>query len=516
MLRTIPLCLGLILSAPPPTHAASPPWKSALRAAEEAVVQRRFEAALGHYQEAVRLAEGLYLDPPERSWLGASSPEASPVPLHGPLVASLRGLSGLQEARGQLEAAVRTEHRIDHLLDELDLPGGWERYRTQARMGALLAAAGDHDGAATMGGAALAFLEAREAAREPLEAGELFTLRLRVGEALLALGRRDEGLRRLRQAQAMTLDEIPPYVGYAEDRARLASHLGEDAGPAPGTAAAYLAQGRLQERLHDLDGAAGWYQKALEGASGIARAQALEALAALSRSCQGCALPDPIPLLREAQARRQQLQGDRHPDTLATLEELAVRLAGSDRGRLLEALRQVAAVERRLLGGGSPALAATLLRLADQARAAGEIPEALAAGREAVAILEGGPDAEAAERAFFQLSLTYQGLGRHQELVDLYGRKLAFLRRVHGPAHLKVGWRLLSLAEAEAALGRWAEAHVAAGDGLAILRRTGPEHAVETALGLLVRIEEALGLPAEARVHERERLGWARNREALE
>jgi tetratricopeptide (TPR) repeat protein len=178
-------------------------------------------------------------------------------------------------------------------------------------------------------------------------------------------------------------------------------------------------------------------------------------------------------------------------------------------------LHKVIQIRRRSQGANHPKLASSLLGYASHALLAGQFEVALEAGQEAITIREAGSDRTATESAYFHQSQILRALKRWPELSQLYRRKLVFLRQSYGPKHLKVAWRQLSLAESELEQGLLETAQEASREAVQILRETGPEHALETALELRLKILRRLGLKQHLPELEAEQKRLAQNRNPL-
>lgn len=488
LLSLAPLSPGLAAGETPELTS----WRARHREAEAAWNRGDWDEATRLFRQAAALGSDLLA--PETSWLGLPARDPELPPLYGPRLHSLRSLSRLLQSRAHPELALEVEREIAALLEAADLPGGHELLVTRQRLANLAESTGHLEEAARVGRLALQSLEAGERRGDPVDPAELWMLRLQQGRRLLSLGHVPEGTALLKQARAVPVEDIPHFDGYPEARSELAHLLGipaiEEGLPAWQH---HLAIGRSRQHAQDIDGAAHWFRRAAEVAGTAApegRARALVALARLGELCDGCALPPSLPLLRQAHGLQVASLGRTHPETLDTLEVMALHMARRtprDPGKLLQALRSLVENRRLALGGDHPSVAESLETLSRHALAAGRTRLSLEAGSEALALRLEGTDDQATEDAFFQHSLTLRALERWDELAALYQRKLAFLRRVHGPRHLKVAWRLLSLAEAELSRDRRDAAAESCREAISILRETGPEHALETALDLGLR-----------------------------
>jgi hypothetical protein len=281
--------------------------------------------------------------------------------------------------------------------------------------------------------------------------------------------------------------------------------------------------GRAAARAHDLARAATWLQRATEApdAAPLERADSLVALAHLSEVCRGCALPDPLTLLRQAHDLRREARGAYHPSTLDAWAARARHLARA-RGELeplRAALAQLAEVRSR---SGDPAGACeTQLELADLARQAADVPATLRHLQEArreAALASPAPASPAGarlvEKAAFRQATILRALGRHRDEAHTWASILPTLAQAFGPDHRRHAWRQLSWAEALERARAPEAALAAARPGLAALREAGPALALEYALELVARLEEAVGDPG-APAHAAEAQAWAQTQDPL-
>ena len=180
------------------------------------------------------------------------------------------------------------------------------------------------------------------------------------------------------------------------------------------------------------------------------------------------------PILRRVLARRLEVLGEEHPDTLESMGDLADLYWYQQRLDEVEALdRHTLAVRRRVLGEEHPdtlraanGLATTLYSLGRYGEAAERFAEALA-GQEA----QLGADHPETLRLVHNLGATLTELGRYEEAERLGSRAVEGRRRVLGATHGDTATALHNLGLALFHLGRLEEADAVLGEAIEVRSR---------------------------------------------
>ncbi|MGA6827415.1 tetratricopeptide repeat protein [Nitrospira sp. NS4] len=209
------------------------------------------------------------------------------------------------------------------------------------------------------------------------------------------------------------------------------------------------------------------------------------------------------PLYQRALAIREQVLGPEHPDTAASLNNLASLYRSQGRYAEAEPLYQRAlAIREQVLGPEHPDTAASLNDLASLYGSQGRYAEAEPLYQRALAIREQvlGPEHPDTATSLNGLAGLYESQGRYVEAEPLYQRTLFISERVLGPEHPDTAASLNNLASLYRSQGRYAEAEPLYQRALAIWERVlGPEHPHTAAsLNNLASLYESQGRYAEA------------------
>ena len=186
------------------------------------------------------------------------------------------------------------------------------------------------------------------------------------------------------------------------------------------------------------------------------------------------------PLSRRALAIREAALGLDHPDTAASLNNLALLLC--DQGRYGEAeplLRRALAIREAALGPDHPHTAWSLGSLAELLRDQGRLGEAEPVRRRALAISEAalGPDHPDTARSIGNLAELLRDQGRLEEAEPLYRQALAIHEAALGLDHPDTATSLNNLALLLWAQGWYGEAEPLLRRALAISEAAlGPDH----------------------------------------
>jgi tetratricopeptide (TPR) repeat protein len=186
------------------------------------------------------------------------------------------------------------------------------------------------------------------------------------------------------------------------------------------------------------------------------------------------------PLYQQALAIMRERLGEQHPDTAASLNNLARLYQAQGRYDEAEPLYQQAlAIMRERLGEQHPHTAASLNNLAMLYQAQGRYDEAEPLYQQALAIMrerlgEQHPDTAT---SLNNLAMLYQAQGRYDEAEPLYQQALAIRKARLGEQHPDTAASLNNLAVLYHAQGRYDEAEPLYQQALAIMReRLGEQH----------------------------------------
>jgi eukaryotic-like serine/threonine-protein kinase len=140
---------------------------------------------------------------------------------------------------------------------------------------------------------------------------------------------------------------------------------------------------------------------------------------------------------RAVALRRQEL-GPGHPETVGTMNDIAIIL--NHAGRFAEAqkiLEEVVAVKRRTLGPEDPVTLRSMNNLATTLAMQGLIEDAVKLGEETLEIQRRveGSEAITTLRSMYNIAIMRRHLGRWAEARPLFEESLQTLRRVFGPDH---------------------------------------------------------------------------------
>jgi eukaryotic-like serine/threonine-protein kinase len=209
------------------------------------------------------------------------------------------------------------------------------------------------------------------------------------------------------------------------------------------------------------------------------------------------------PLLTQALDIRRRVLGQNHPDTVASLAELARVLGMAGRFPEEEKLqRQVVDIRRRTLGPANLDTITAISQLANTLSAEGRIGEADPLAREVVDLQRRGqgPDSPATMDAVKYLALTLTREGKYAEAEALDRQVLDFNRRTKGADHPDVFLSSTRLASVLLHEGRYAEAESLLRESLETSTRVlGPDHPfATTSKSLLAGLMEDTGRYSEA------------------
>ncbi len=209
------------------------------------------------------------------------------------------------------------------------------------------------------------------------------------------------------------------------------------------------------------------------------------------------------PLFKRALAIREQQLGIDHPDTAASLNNLA--LLYQAQGKYAEAeplFKRALAIYEQQLGIDHPDTATSLNNLAELYRDQGKYAEAEPLYKRALAICEQqlGIDHPDTATNLNNLALLYQAQGKYAEAEPLFKRSLAICEQQLGQDHPDTATNLNNLAGLYRAQGKYAEAEPLFKRSLAICeQQLGIDHPdTATSLDNLAGLYRAQGKYAEA------------------
>jgi eukaryotic-like serine/threonine-protein kinase len=211
-------------------------------------------------------------------------------------------------------------------------------------------------------------------------------------------------------------------------------------------------------------------------------------------------------LLRETIDLRRQVLGPQHPDTLASMSSLGITLTVESRYAEAEKLqRETLDIQRRVLGPEHPETLRSMTNLANTLGREGRHADAEKLRRETLDVKRRVLGPENLE-TLFSMSALANNLdheGRYAEAEKLQRETLEIQRRVLGPEHSNTLVTITDLGMSLRGQGRYAEAEQLQTEALDIQRRVlGPEHPLTLrSLNLL-----ASTLTAEGRYKEAEKL----------
>ena len=210
-----------------------------------------------------------------------------------------------------------------------------------------------------------------------------------------------------------------------------------------------------------------------------------------------------IPLAEQALAIRKQQLGDNHPDTAASLNNLAGLYLSQ--GRYSEAeplLKQALAISKQQLGDNHPDTAISLNNLAELYRVQGRYSEAEPLYKEALDIFKQqlGDNHPSTATSLDNLASLYESQGRYSEAEPLYHRSLAIIKQQLGDNHPDTAISLNNLALLYTVQGRYSEAESLFKQALAIRKQQlGDNHPLTaTSLNNLAALYQSQGRYSEA------------------
>ena len=166
------------------------------------------------------------------------------------------------------------------------------------------------------------------------------------------------------------------------------------------------------------------------------------------------------PLYELALAINKEVQGERHPDTLSSMNDLAASYAVL--GRQAEALKlreQTLALRKAKLGPDHPDTLLSMDNLAASYAALGRQAEALKLREQTLALRKAklGPDHPDTLGSMDNLAASYAALGRQAEALKLREQTLVLRKAKLGPDHPDTLWSMYSLAQSLVVLDRPSE-----------------------------------------------------------
>jgi len=225
------------------------------------------------------------------------------------------------------------------------------------------------------------------------------------------------------------------------------------------------------------------------------------------------------PLYRQALQLRREVQGERHPDTLTSLNNLAFLYASQGRHGEAEPLyRQALQLRREVLGERHPATITSLNNLALLYASQGRHGEAEPLFRQALQLSrevlgERHPDTLG---SLNNLAALYRSQGRHGEAEPLYRQALQLSREVQGERHPHTITSLNNLAGLYDRQGRHGEAEPLYRQALQLSREVlGPSHPDTLSVqlnyvGALVDLDRPAEAVRQLRAMEPRALTWLR------
>ena len=186
-----------------------------------------------------------------------------------------------------------------------------------------------------------------------------------------------------------------------------------------------------------------------------------------------------MPILRVMEARRRVL-GPEHPDTLASMNNLALTYSSQGRWTEAEGLEvQVVEITRRVLGPEHPDTLTSMNNLASTYRDQGRWTEAEELEAQVVETRRTvlGPEHPSTLTSMANLASTYWNQGRWTEAEELEVQVMEPRRRVLGPEHPSTLTSMANLASTYGNQGRWTEAEELEVQVMETRRRVlGPKH----------------------------------------
>jgi CHAT domain-containing protein len=187
-----------------------------------------------------------------------------------------------------------------------------------------------------------------------------------------------------------------------------------------------------------------------------------------------------LPLLKRALAISEKSFGPEHPDTGASLNNLAYVYCGlGDYGKALPLLKRALVISEKSFGPEHPDTGNSLNSLAAAYRGLGDHGKAMPLDERALAIFEDslGPEHPTTAISLNNLAFNYIGLGDYGKALPLLKRALAISEKSLSPENGDTGASLLNLAAAYRGLGDYGKALPLDERALAISeKRFGSEH----------------------------------------
>jgi serine/threonine protein kinase/Flp pilus assembly protein TadD len=190
--------------------------------------------------------------------------------------------------------------------------------------------------------------------------------------------------------------------------------------------------------------------------------------------------PRAQPLLERTVQTQRHILGPKNPETLGSMDHLAVVLYYEGRYAEAEKLdRETLGLRRRVLGPEHPETLISMRHLAATLKQEGHYPEAERIEREALDLQRRvlGPDHPDTLKILNNLALTLADEGRYPEAEKLYREDLEIERRVLAQDHPDIVRTIGNLALTVQDEGRYSDAESLQREALGIQRRVlGPEH----------------------------------------
>jgi tetratricopeptide (TPR) repeat protein/tRNA A-37 threonylcarbamoyl transferase component Bud32 len=189
---------------------------------------------------------------------------------------------------------------------------------------------------------------------------------------------------------------------------------------------------------------------------------------------------DAVKLHEETLALKKAKLGPDHPDTLASMDNLATSYAAV--GRYADALKlyeETLQLCKAKLGPDHPNTLATMNNLSTSYAAVGRYASAVKLNEETLALMKAklGPDHRDTLGSMNNLASSYDDLGRHADAVKLHEETLALRKAKLGPDHPHTLISMNNLANSYAKLGRQADALKLHKETLALRKANlGPDH----------------------------------------
>jgi CHAT domain-containing protein/tetratricopeptide (TPR) repeat protein len=212
---------------------------------------------------------------------------------------------------------------------------------------------------------------------------------------------------------------------------------------------------------------------------------------------------DAVPLALQALEITEKARGPEHPETAASLNNLALLYEETGAYAQAEPLyRRALAINEKALGRNHPATAEVLNNLAELYRATGAYAQAEPLYQQALAIREKalGHNHPDTARSFNTLATLYLETGAYAQAEPLYQQALAIREKALGPEHPLTAASLNNLAALYRTMGSYAQAEPLFRRAVAIAEKVlGPEHPNTAAsLNNLALLYQEMGSYAQA------------------